>query len=71
MHLATVKLSPRADAVILFLYFLPWKTIRFSLDISHVHLQSNFAHGMLERSLTNNAFQHHTSRNYRQIDLDM
>ncbi|KAL3847752.1 hypothetical protein ACJMK2_018646 [Sinanodonta woodiana] len=53
MHLATVKLSPRDDAVIFLLYFLPWKIILFSLDISHVHLSSNFAHGMLEKSLNN------------------
>ncbi|KAL3874623.1 hypothetical protein ACJMK2_037609 [Sinanodonta woodiana] len=53
MHLVTVKLSSRDDAVILLLYFLPWKIILFSLDISHVHLPSNFAHGMLERSLNN------------------
>ncbi|KAL3871125.1 hypothetical protein ACJMK2_039144 [Sinanodonta woodiana] len=53
MHLPTVKLSTRDDAVILLLYFLPWKIILFSLNISHVHLPSNFAHGMLERSLNN------------------
>ncbi|KAL3890173.1 hypothetical protein ACJMK2_002465 [Sinanodonta woodiana] len=63
MYLATVKPPPRADPVILLFYLLPWKIILFSVDISHVHLPSNFAHGLLERSLNNSCLS--TSYSYK------